>query len=68
MRVMQRISVQMLQVRLINIVIVRRGNCSFTTKAASFVQFVHASTRQVKIAQAKGAHAVIIVDREDMHS
>ncbi|CAJ1352208.1 unnamed protein product [Effrenium voratum] len=39
------------KVRLINIVIVRRGNCSFTTK--------------VKIAQAKGAHAVIIVDRED---
>lgn len=39
------------QVRLINIVMVRRGECSFVTK--------------VKVASAKGAHAVIIVDRED---
>ncbi|CAE8617544.1 unnamed protein product [Polarella glacialis] len=39
------------QVRLINIVMVRRGKCSFTTK--------------VKVAYEKGAHAVIIVDRED---
>jgi len=37
--------------RLINIVIVRRGKCSFTTK--------------VRIAYEKGAHAVLIVDRED---
>jgi len=39
------------QVRLINIVLVRRGECSFVTK--------------VKVASKKGAHAVIIVDRED---
>jgi hypothetical protein len=39
------------QARLINIVMVRRGKCSFVTK--------------VKVASAKGAHAVIIVDRED---
>lgn len=40
------------KVRLINIVMVRRGNCSFTTK--------------VRIAQDfKDAHAVIIIDRED---
>jgi len=38
-------------VRLINIVMVRRGKCSFTTK--------------VKVAYEKGAHAVLIVDRED---
>lgn len=38
-------------VRLIKIILVRRGNCSFTTK--------------VKVAYTKGAHAVIIVDRED---
>lgn len=37
--------------RLINIVVVRRGKCSFTQK--------------VKVAYEKGAHAVIIVDRED---
>jgi len=37
--------------RLINIVVVRRGKCSFTQK--------------VKIAYQKGAHAVIIVDKED---
>lgn len=37
--------------RLINIVVVRRGKCSFTTK--------------VKVAYKKGAHAVIIVDQED---
>jgi len=37
--------------RLINIILVRRGKCSFTTK--------------VKVAYDKGAHAVIIVDRED---
>jgi hypothetical protein len=37
--------------RMINIAVVRRGKCSFTTKA--------------KVAQAKGAHALIIVDRED---
>lgn len=39
------------QVRLINIIMVRRGECSFVTK--------------VKVARGKGAHAVIIVDRED---
>jgi len=39
------------QARLINIVLVRRGKCSFVTK--------------VKVASKKGAHAVIIVDRED---
>ncbi|CAE7321187.1 BP80 [Symbiodinium microadriaticum] len=39
------------KVKLLNIIIVRRGKCSFTTK--------------VKVAQDKGAHAVIIVDRED---
>lgn len=39
------------QVRLIHIILVRRGRCSFTTK--------------VKVADKKGAHAVIIVDRED---
>jgi len=39
------------QVRLINIIMVRRGKCSFTTK--------------VKVAYEKGAHAVLIVDRED---
>lgn len=38
-------------VKLINVVLVRRGKCSFTTK--------------VKVAYKKGAHAVIIVDRED---
>jgi len=36
---------------LINIVLVRRGSCSFTTK--------------VRVAYEKGAHAVIIVDKED---
>jgi len=39
------------EVRLINIILVRRGGCSFTKK--------------VKVASAKGAHAVIIVDKED---
>jgi len=39
------------EVKLINIVMVRRGKCSFVTKA--------------RIAAKKGAHAVIIVDRED---
>lgn len=39
------------KVDLINIVMVRRGKCSFTTK--------------VKVARKKGAHAVIIVDKED---
>merc|ERR1712072_1316942 len=39
------------RVRIINIVMVRRGECSFVTK--------------VKVASKKGAHAVIIVDRED---
>lgn len=39
------------QVKLINIVMVRRGKCSFVTK--------------VRIAEAKHAHAVVIVDRED---
>jgi len=39
------------EVKLINIAVVRRGKCSFTTK--------------VKTAYKKGAHAVIIVDRED---
>lgn len=39
------------EVRLINIVMVRRGKCSFVTK--------------VRIAAEKGAHAVIIVDKED---
>eukprot|EP00441_Pelagodinium_beii_P041826 CAMPEP_0197629504 /NCGR_PEP_ID=MMETSP1338-20131121/7322_1 /TAXON_ID=43686 ORGANISM="Pelagodinium beii, Strain RCC1491" /NCGR_SAMPLE_ID=MMETSP1338 /ASSEMBLY_ACC=CAM_ASM_000754 /LENGTH=471 /DNA_ID=CAMNT_0043200549 /DNA_START=111 /DNA_END=1526 /DNA_ORIENTATION=- len=40
------------KVKLINIVMVRRGSCSFTTK--------------VKVAQkSKDAHAVIIVDKED---
>eukprot|EP00420_Gonyaulax_spinifera_P031742 CAMPEP_0197887670 /NCGR_PEP_ID=MMETSP1439-20131203/19544_1 /TAXON_ID=66791 /ORGANISM="Gonyaulax spinifera, Strain CCMP409" /LENGTH=481 /DNA_ID=CAMNT_0043507521 /DNA_START=25 /DNA_END=1470 /DNA_ORIENTATION=- len=39
------------EVRLINIVMVRRGKCSFTTK--------------VRIAYEKGAHAVLIVDKED---
>jgi len=39
------------EVKLINIALIRRGKCSFTTK--------------VKIAYKKGAHAVIIVDRED---
>eukprot|EP00930_Biecheleria_cincta_P004028 TRINITY_DN104933_c0_g1_i1.p1 TRINITY_DN104933_c0_g1~~TRINITY_DN104933_c0_g1_i1.p1 ORF type:complete len:495 (+),score=73.25 TRINITY_DN104933_c0_g1_i1:32-1486(+) len=39
------------QKRLINIIMVRRGSCSFTTK--------------VKVAAGKGAHAVIIVDREN---
>lgn len=38
-------------VRLIHIILVRRGKCSFVTK--------------VRIARAKGAHAVIIVDKED---
>lgn len=38
-------------VKLINIVMVRRGQCSFTTK--------------VRVAYAKGAHAVVIVDKED---
>lgn len=37
--------------QLINIIMVRRGQCSFTNK--------------VKIAYGKGAHAVIIVDQED---
>jgi hypothetical protein len=39
------------QVQLIHIIIVRRGKCSFVTK--------------VRVAQAKGAHAVVIVDKED---
>uniref|UniRef100_A0A7S4RYP3 PA domain-containing protein n=1 Tax=Alexandrium monilatum TaxID=311494 RepID=A0A7S4RYP3_9DINO len=39
------------EVRLINIIMVRRGDCSFVTK--------------VKVARAKGAHAVIIVDKEE---
>jgi hypothetical protein len=39
------------QVRLIHIILVRRGACSFVTKA--------------KVAAAKGAHAVVIVDRKD---
>jgi hypothetical protein len=39
------------QARLINIVMVRRGECTFVTKA--------------KVASEKGAHAVIIVDKED---
>jgi hypothetical protein len=39
------------QARLINIVMVRRGKCSFVTK--------------VKVASKKGAHAVVIVDRKD---
>merc|ERR1712072_245978 len=39
------------RVRIINIVMVRRGECSFVTK--------------VKVASKKGAHAVIIVDKED---
>jgi hypothetical protein len=39
------------EVELINVVIVRRGKCSFVTKA--------------RIAAKKGAHAVIIVDTED---
>mmetsp|Transcript_45430 Transcript_45430/g.140813 ORF Transcript_45430/g.140813 Transcript_45430/m.140813 type:complete len:458 (+) Transcript_45430:2-1375(+) len=39
------------EVRLIHIVMVRRGQCSFVTK--------------VRVARAKGAHAVIIVDKED---
>lgn len=38
-------------VKMINIVLIRRGKCSFTTK--------------VKVAYKKGAHAVIFVDRED---
>merc|ERR1719410_3354258 len=38
-------------VKMIDIVLVRRGKCSFTTK--------------VKTAYKKGAHAVIIIDRED---
>jgi hypothetical protein len=37
--------------KLINIVVVRRGSCSFTTK--------------VKVAYEKGAHAVIIVDKAE---
>jgi len=37
--------------RLLHIIVVRRGECSFTTK--------------VRVAQEKGAHAVIIVDKED---
>lgn len=39
------------EVKPLNIVLVRRGMCSFVTK--------------VRVAQAKGAHAVIIVDKED---
>jgi hypothetical protein len=39
------------EVRLIHIIMVRRGKCSFVTK--------------VRIAREKGAHAVIIVDKED---
>lgn len=39
------------EVRLINIIMVRRGNCSFVTK--------------VKVASGKGAHAVIIIDKEE---
>jgi len=39
------------EVRLINIVIIKRGKCSFVTK--------------VKIAKLKGAHAVIMVDKDD---
>lgn len=38
------------QARLINVILVRRGECTFVTK--------------VRIASAKGAHAVIIVDKE----
>lgn len=38
------------EVRLIHIVMVRRGKCSFVTK--------------VKVARKKGAHAVVIVDKE----
>lgn len=41
------------QVRLIHIIMVRRGKCSFVTK--------------VRVAKAKGAHAVIVVDKEDSH-
>lgn len=37
--------------KLINIIMVRRGQCTFVTK--------------VRVAKKKGAHAVIIVDRED---
>jgi len=39
------------QARLINIVMVRRGECTFVTK--------------VRVASKKGAHAVIFVDKED---
>lgn len=39
------------EVRLIHIVLVRRGKCSFVTK--------------VKVARKKGAHAVVIVDKEN---
>lgn len=39
------------QARLINIIMVRRGECTFVTK--------------VRVASSKGAHAVIIVDKED---
>lgn len=39
------------EAQLINIVVVRRGKCSFTQK--------------VKVAYQKGAHAVIVVDKED---
>jgi len=39
------------EVRLIHIVMVRRGKCSFVTK--------------VKVARQKGAHAVVIIDREN---
>jgi len=39
------------EVKLINIIMVRRGKCSFTTK--------------VRVAYQKGAHAVLIVDKED---
>lgn len=39
------------KVRLINIVLVRRGKCSFT--------------RKVSVAESKGAHAVVIIDKEE---
>lgn len=42
------------QVRMINVLLVRRGKCSIVTK--------------VKVAYKKGAHAVIVVDEEDSKS
>lgn len=42
---------EQIEVQPINIVVVRRGMCSFVTK--------------VRVAQTKGAHAVIIVDKQD---